>query len=112
MLPSEHRLRLEKDIKTLFAKGKSVFGLFIGMKYRPNQRDVSRFAVVAGVKVSKKAVDRNRIKRQVRAIVHELLPEIKPGYDVLLFAKKETLGKTSEELRHQLMKSFKKAGLL
>lgn len=112
MLPSEHRLRLEKDIKTLFAKGKSVFGLMIGMKYQPNKHKVSRFAVVAGVKVSKKAGDRNRIKRQLRAIIHEMLPHIKPGYDVLLFAKKEAVGKTSEELRIQVATSFKKAGLL
>ena len=57
----------------------------MGLKFRANALPVSRFAVVAGVKVSKKAVVRNRLKRQVRAIVHEVLGEITPGYDVLLF---------------------------
>jgi ribonuclease P protein component len=112
MLPQGNRLRLEKDIKTLFAKGKSVFGLLVGLKFRKNQLGLSRFAIVTGVKVSKKAVDRNRLKRQMRAIVQEVLPNITPGYDVILFAKKEALGKSFEELREQVLKSFKKARLL
>lgn len=112
MLPAEYRLKLERDIKTLMACGKSVFGLLVGMKFRKNALHVSRFAIVAGVKVSKKAVERNRLKRQMRAIVEEVLPGIAPGFDVILFAKKEALGKSFDELRAQILQSLKKARLL
>jgi len=112
MLPQAHRLRLEKDIKTLFARGKSVFGSSVGIKFRANALPVSRFAVVAGVKVSKKAVIRNRLKRQVRAIVHEALPQIAPSYDVLLYLKPPAVDKPFEDLKKEILAGLKKAKLL
>ncbi|MCR4313866.1 MAG: ribonuclease P protein component [Candidatus Uhrbacteria bacterium] len=112
MLPQAHRLRLEKDIKTLFACGKSVFGSWVGMKFRKNNLSVSRFAIVAGVKVSKKAVVRNRLKRQVRAVVQEALPCIASGYDVLLFMKPAGVEKSFDDLKAQILISLRKAKLL
>lgn len=72
----------------------------------------SRFAVAAGLKVSKKAVDRNRLKRQVRAIVHDHVNEIVSGYDLLLIVRKEALGKKTKEIEEQLMKTLAKAKML
>lgn len=86
--------------------------MYVGVKARKNSLEVSRFAVAAGVKVSKKAVDRNRVKRQVRTIVHSHLDEIVPGYDVLLIVRKEAVGKKSSEIEEQLMKTLAKAKLL
>lgn len=112
MLPQAHRLRLEKDIKTLFARGKSVFGSLVGVKFRPHTLPVSRFAVVAGIKVSKKAVVRNRLKRQVRAIVQEVLPRVACGYDILLYLKPLAADKTFEDLQKEVLTGLKKAKLL
>lgn len=112
MLPQTNRLRLESDIKTLFARGKSVFGSWVGMKFRKNNLSMSRFAVVVGVKVSKKAVVRNRLKRQVRAIVQEVLPQVTPGYDVLFFMKPAGARGSFDELKEQVLASLKKAKLL
>ena len=112
MLPQVHRLRHEKDIKTLFARGKSVFGSMVGIKIRPNSLPLSRFAVVAGVKVSKKAVVRNRLKRQVRAIIHEVLGNVRPGYDVLLFLKSSAVDKSFDDLKKEVLMGFKKSKLL
>lgn len=112
MLPQAHRLRFDSDIKTLFTRGKSVFGSWVGMKFRKNEFPVSRFAVVAGVKVSKKAVVRNRLKRQVRAIIQEILPQVALGYDVLLFLKPSGVERSFQELKSQVLTSFKKAKLL
>ncbi|MBT5808012.1 ribonuclease P protein component [Candidatus Uhrbacteria bacterium] len=112
MFPSEHRLKQEKDIKTLFAKGKGVFGIYVSLKFRKNNLEVSRFTAVAGLKVSKKAVVRNRLKRQVRAIVEKQIESIPAGYDIALLIRKEAVGKTSAELELQIIKSFQKAKLL
>jgi len=112
MLPQEHRLRHEKEIKTLFACGKSVFGTELGLKYLRNDLKVSRFAIVVGVKVSKRAVTRNRLKRQIRAIIQLLLPETAPGYDILILTKKDALKKTYAELDNQIQLLFKKTPLL
>jgi ribonuclease P protein component len=112
MLPQEHRLKQDKDIKTLFAKGKSVFGNQIGLKYAKNGLPVSRFAVIVGSKVSKSAVDRNRLKRQIRAILQKHVDSFAGGFDVMLLTRKETLGKKFVELEGQLLTAFKKTPLL
>lgn len=112
MLPKEHRLRYEKDIQALFAKGKSVFGMYLGLKMKKNTLDFSRFTIIAGVKVSKKAVIRNRLKRQVRAIIQTRLQDIKPGVDIAILIRKEAVGKNYDELESDVEKLFAKAKLL
>jgi ribonuclease P protein component len=106
MLPLQHRLRLEKDIKTLLSKGKSVFGLYVGVKFRPNRLSVSRFAIVVGTKVAKRAVVRNRLRRQLRGILFRHLGDLTAGYDVMLIVKKNAIGKTSRDLETELLQTF------
>lgn len=112
MLPKQHRLRLEQDIKTLFAKGKGVFDTVCGIKYRRNDLPASRFAVVVGVKVSKNAVVRNRIRRKIREVVRLRLPMVVPGHDVMFLVRSEALKKTPADLERHVVAVLKKAGLL
>lgn len=112
MLPKEYRLRHEKDIKALFASAKSVFGHAAGVKFRKNKRGHSRFAVVVGSKVSKSAVVRNRIRRQIRAFIEQHLEEISPGYDVLVLVRPDAARLARPDIRRQMKRMFKKAGLL
>ncbi len=112
MLPLKHRLKHDKDIKTLFAKGRSVFGNHIGLKFAKNGRQDSRFAVIVGSKVSKLAVDRNRLKRQIRAILQKHIASFVGGYDVMLLTRKETLGKKFADLEIQLLAALKKTPIL
>lgn len=112
MFSSENRLRNDKDIKTLFARGKSVFDLSLGIKFRKNNLQTSRFAIVVGVKVSKKAVDRNRLKRRIRGIVEKHLVSIAPGFDVMFLVKKEAMAKPTPELEVQILRAFKRAKLV
>lgn len=112
MFPAEHRLRHEKDIKALFAKSKSVFGIYTGMRFRKNNQEHTRIAVVCGTKVSKRAVVRNRLKRQVRAVVQEHLEKIAPGHDILFFLRKEAVGVKFHDLKQQIETSLTKAKLL
>ncbi len=108
MLSKDNRLRHEKDIKALFSKGKSAFGIYVSMKYRPNQLSENRFAVVIGTKIAKRAVVRNRLRRQIRAIVGKHLSEMKSGFDIALLPKKEALGKKSHELEEEILSILKK----
>ena len=67
---------------------------------------------MAGLKVSKKAPERNRIKRRLREIVRAHLKELKTGYDVMIMGLKPGLGAEYVELERQLLVVLKKAGLL
>ncbi|MBU0531239.1 MAG: ribonuclease P protein component [Candidatus Uhrbacteria bacterium] len=108
MLPIEHRLKRDKDFQVLFKSGKGAHGSVCGAKWKRNGLGVSRFAVVVGTKVSKKAVVRNRLRRQIREMIRLRLGEFKPGYDLVLIVKAAALGKKHEELEWAVLSLLKK----
>ncbi len=108
MFSQEHRLRHEKDIKALFSRGKSAFGLTMAVKFKPNHLDVNRFAIVIGVKVAKRAVVRNRLRRQIRGILSSYIAEMTSGFDVAILPKKGAIGKKSSELERELLDTLRK----
>lgn len=69
-------------------------------------------AVVVSAKVSKKAVQRNRLKRQMRAVIQHLLPGCTPGWQVIVTAQPQALtGQYSDFLR-ELEQLFQQAGII
>lgn len=112
MLPKPYRLRHDKDLKTLFQKGKSVFDVVVGAKYQVTKNDVSRFAVVVGTKVSKSAVKRNRMRRQIRAMIEGRLTEMKPGFDIAILVRPEAIGLKRDELEQHVLGTLSKIGVL
>lgn len=50
----------------------------------PKVPSVTKFGISVSQKVSKKAVIRNRLKRQVRAALRTLFPRINPGWLVVI----------------------------
>ena len=69
----------------------------------------SRFGVIVGKRVSLKATVRNRLKRQLRAVLGELLPEAKEGFLVVILTQPSALkceyGNLRKELRDLLAKA-------
>lgn len=79
----------------------------------PNQLPHTRATAVAGLKVSKRATRRNRAKRLIReAFRREVLPRVRPGYDVVVYAKVDIVGKTYREVGDDLGRALGKAGIL
>ena len=112
MLKIHQRLKKERDIQSVYKKGKGVFDAVSGIKVQKNDLDFSRFGFALGTKVSKGAVDRNKIKRQYREIVRLHLEELKEGVDVLIIVSQKAMPMTFAEKEERLLKVFKKAGLL
>lgn len=112
MLSKDHRLRHEKDIAKVLKSRAGAFDTACGVKMVKNDRDVSRFAVVVGTKVSKKAVDRNRIRRQYREIIRSMMGAIKPGFDVILLTAKPALTLDYQQKEAKLRSTLHRAKLL
>ncbi len=108
MLPVKNRLKRDKDFQVLFKSGKGAHGLVCGAKWKSNGLDVTRFAVVVGTKVSKKAVVRNRLRRQIREMIRLRLDQFKPGYDLVLIVKSAALGKKPAVLERAILALLKK----
>ena len=124
MLPQEYRLKRMKDFEILFKEGWFVAGNLLTAKVwkinveKYQKRDYKesdlKIGLVVGLKVSKKAVERNRLKRQMREVVRLLLKEgeIKSGYMVALVAKPEMLGAEYKIVEKEVLDIFKKGNLL
>jgi len=109
---SEHRLRKDLDIAKVLKSKKGVFDSACGMKFVKNDKPISRFAIIVSTKVSKNAVDRNRIRRQYKEILTKQLPAIATGYDVLLLASKPALKLDFAEKETKFLYVLRKSGLL
>ena len=85
----KRRFRLTKsnDIKRVRQLGKSYAHPLIVLIALRNQRDTSRFAIIAG-RSTGNAVKRNRAKRWIREAVRPLIPNIEPGWDIIIVARR------------------------
>jgi ribonuclease P protein component len=75
-----------------------------------NELGTPRIGVAAGRSVGN-AVKRNRAKRVLRAAMRPLLPQLLPGYDILLLGRTRINEAKSSEVQVVLADLIKKAGL-
>jgi ribonuclease P protein component len=101
MLPKTNRLLSDKDFQKIWKRGRSFYTKSLGFKILPNQLPVSRFGISVGLKVSKRATDRNRLKRQVREIIGSKIGKIAPGFDLVVTILPTALGKKYAELEKE-----------
>lgn len=87
MLPKKHRID-RRFFNDVFSKGQFFGGEFLTGKIMSlNSNQPTRFAVVAQKKDLRRAVDRNMLRRRVYAAIIPLLPQVKPGFAIIIFAK-------------------------
>ncbi|MEK9130501.1 MAG: ribonuclease P protein component [Patescibacteria group bacterium] len=106
------RLQKDRDIKRVFAKGRNVYDDLTGIKFLANRLPSSRFAIVVGTKVAKTAVARNRLKRQIRAILSKKEPILVPGFDVVILTKSAAIGAAASKIDERLTRVLRQAKLL
>jgi len=112
MLKKENRLTKRKEIDEAFKKGKSSFDKVLGVKVSKTENKINRFAIIISAKVSKKAVIRNRKKRQLREIIRHHLPELKPGFDFFILGLPAIADAQYHEIEHALLQHFRKLKIL
>ena len=110
MLSQKHRLSKSADVKKTTAKGRSFFNPYFVIKTSAN-KDQILITVIVSVKVSKKAVDRNRIKRIIRNEIGKTLTSFKFGNYAFL-VKPSAMKITSAELRQEINKSLINAKII
>ncbi|MDD3386669.1 MAG: ribonuclease P protein component [Candidatus Pacebacteria bacterium] len=86
MLPKENRLKKKKEFETVFKNGKTVRSKNIISKYFKSEDNKTKIGFIVSKKVSKKAVERNKIKRRLRASVRENKEMIKDGMNIIIIA--------------------------
>ncbi|OGF24229.1 ribonuclease P protein component [Candidatus Falkowbacteria bacterium RIFCSPLOWO2_02_FULL_45_21] len=107
MFAKQRSLVKQKDFEKIFKQGRAYYTKLLGVKILTNQSNFNRFGIIVGAKVSKKATERNRLKRQLRQAVWELDKKLKPGFDLAVMALPGFLNQTYANVKSELEKIFK-----
>lgn len=96
----------------MLKKGKSRIKDFLVLKTVKNNLKLTRVGLVVSQKVSKKAVQRNKVKRKLREAVRNNIKKIKLGYDLIFFTKKGVEKKSFSEIKKEVEDLLARAKLL
>lgn len=100
MLKKINRIQKRSDFVLLREKGQLVSGSLMGMSWlNIGTEEENKFGFVISKRISKKAVERNKIKRLLSESIKNNLNKVKgKGKLVVFLAKRVMLGKKMEEV--------------
>lgn len=98
-LPRANRLKHRRDFSAVYQSGIRRTTPHLTLRALRLQGDLSgdkdclptRIGISISQKVSKRAVVRNRIKRQLRAALHQLLPQLPSGWQLVIVVRPEAI---------------------
>lgn len=104
--------RVTKDIfSEVFTKGASFNSPSASLKVLKGQA-LFLFTVVVSGKVSKKAVDRNLLKRRVRYIIRKHRSEFQTNINLIVFLKPEANKQDFKQLETNILSLLKQAKII
>ncbi len=124
MLPAENRLTKDRDYEILFTEGKFAGSNFVTAKMwviepekyprRNYLKTDLKIGFLVSKKVDKRAVVRNRLKRQMREVVRLLLKDnkLKPGSMIAFMAKPEAKTAEYQDLETDILFILKRMRVL
>ncbi|MFA6514184.1 MAG: ribonuclease P protein component [Patescibacteria group bacterium] len=112
MLKQENRIALNKDFDRAFKAGQSFYSKIIGIKVVNNETTKNRVGILINTKVSKKAVVRNKIRRQIREIIKQKLDILEKGKDLVIIVFPLILDKNFQEIKIAVESGLKQLKVL
>lgn len=100
-LPREARIRRAGDFAVLRQASGRFGGRCFSVRYRQNELGHARLGLAVSKKVSKRAVERNRIKRLLRESFRRIRSEL-PPLDLMIMAREQASGVPGSELLAEL----------
>jgi ribonuclease P protein component len=112
MLPRQERLRHQQDFDRIRAHGNSYHQPLLRLVVLKEDSSRRLAGFIVSKRISKKATDRNLIKRRLRAAYAELSQDIPPGSVLLFVARPACLEASYQELQTQLRVLLQRAKML
>ncbi|WP_158881136.1 ribonuclease P protein component [Rhodanobacter sp. L36] len=106
-LPREARLRRPSEFAALRLSSGRAGGRCFHVRYRSNELGHARLGLAISKRVSKRAVERNRIKRLLRESFRRIQHQL-PAVDVMVMAREQAAGIPGSELLIELDQLWKK----
>lgn len=106
------RLKRRSDFLRVQAAGRKWVSTTLILQAAENDTGTCRFGITVSKKTSKSAVVRNRIKRRLRAILCDVLPQhAKPGIDYVVIGRAVAETKAYADLEKDLIWCLKRMEL-
>jgi ribonuclease P protein component len=112
MLEKKNRICLDKEFDRAFKTGQSFYANILGLKVATNSLPETRFGLLVGLKVSKKAVVRNKIRRQIREIIKSNLDNLESNKNLVIIIFPLILDKNFQEIKDSLEFGLKQLRIL
>ena len=112
MFKQENRLTKKKEFDQIFKTGRSSYQTVIGVKAEKNSLGYNKYGIIVSNKISKKAVVRNRIKRQIRAALEAQDKNMKQGFDLIILALPGVISVGFTTINQAVIDNLKKLRLL
>ena len=104
-------VKLKKEFDLLYKKGRPLSGVLFSLRSLQVKVDEpTRFGIVISTKISKKAVERNNKRRQIKEIITSLKERLSKGHLILITLKDPGLTADYKALEGELLSLFKKIG--
>ena len=108
MLKKVNRISKRSEFDEIRKNGKMLgFSRFFGMVMVDKKDDELKFGVVISKKISKKAVERNKIKRRLMEVLGRNLDKFEKGKRILFLVKKEALEASVDDFEEEINKVLK-----
>jgi len=101
MLKKIYRLRKKNDFDRVSKKGQTIYAPVFLIKFMKNNLSMSRFGLIVSNKVSKKATQRNLIKRRFSEFIRLNIKSIKSGYDFIIILSPKIINTKGKILDYQ-----------
>jgi ribonuclease P protein component len=112
MLSSKNRLKKKKDFEAVFKKGETIRGGMFFLKILNTLNKDSRIGFVVSKKISKKAVERNKIKRRLREALRHTIPLLGNSFDIICVALPNIRTNTFKEIGKEIEEALKRKKLI
>lgn len=106
-LPREARIRRAGDFAAMRNASGRLGGRCFSVRYRSNGLDHARLGLAISKRVSKRAVERNRIKRLLRESFRKIRHQL-PAVDMLVMAREQAASLPGPELLAEIDLLWKK----
>ncbi len=107
-----YRIKEGSDFEKLFARGSRVHLPALSLVFFRHGRSDTRYAVVVGLAVTKRATIRNRLRRQISEYIRRTLPKIAPGYDCAFIVRPPAVKIRRDAFRNAATILLRRAQLL
>jgi ribonuclease P protein component len=111
MLSRLNRLTKNKEFENVFKNGRSSYDKILGIKAAPNNLGAVRFGILISTKISKKAVERNKVKRRIRDILKKNLGQLS-NCDIIIITLKGIIENTYAEIEQSIVFQLKRLRLI